>query len=86
MIYSIQVPEYDVAEGIEFEWDDDSRVEIRMSGQDVTVYANTPGLISLARHLLTLAQQDVPSGRHIHLSSWSGLAEGSAELTWQKTD
>jgi hypothetical protein len=86
MIISLEVPDYDAAEGIEFEWDEDSRVEIRLGGHEVTVYANAPGLVSLARHLLTLAQRGVPSGRHIHLNHWSGLAETSAELTLQKTE
>ena len=42
------------------------------------------GLISLARHLLTLAQDSVPKHSHIHLDEYNSLEEGSAELINQK--
>jgi hypothetical protein len=42
--------------------------------------ANAAGLVSLARHLLTLAQSSVSAGSHIHYDAPNLLEEGSREL------
>ncbi|WP_455565975.1 Imm32 family immunity protein [Nocardiopsis sinuspersici] len=35
--------------------------------QDVLIRANRAGLVSVARHLLALAQDEVPVDSHVHL-------------------
>lgn len=47
----------------------------------VCIEANKEGLISLARHILELAQEDVPEFEHIHLDEYNSLEDNSAELT-----
>ena len=42
--------------------------------------------MSLARHLLVLAQEEAPSGSHIHLDSFNSLEDGSVELILDKND
>ena len=49
-------------------------------GNSVTIQANKSGLISLARHLLELAQDAVPEFTHFHLNDYSDLEEGSSEI------
>lgn len=53
---------------------------------NVVLSANSAGLISLARHLLTLAQSDVPEYTHIHLDEYDSLESGSKELIIVKRD
>ncbi|MFC8829433.1 hypothetical protein ACFT9I_29270 [Streptomyces sp. NPDC057137] len=65
----IDVPEYRVGEGLHFAWDDDFEIELTVRSAEVVIKANRAGLTSLARHLLTLAQQGVHGGSHIHLTA-----------------
>lgn len=59
------------------EWDDDCEITVTSDGDGVRVLANPARLRSLARHLLLLAQENVPSGHHIHLNENSPLEPGS---------
>ncbi|MBE1605794.1 Imm32 family immunity protein [Actinopolymorpha pittospori] len=65
----INVPEYRTDEGIRFVWDDDFEIELQIDLREVVIKANRTGLTSLARHLLTLAQEGVREGAHIHLTA-----------------
>ena len=47
---------------------------------NVVLTANSEGLVSLARHLLTLAQNNVPEYTHLHLDEYDSLESGSNEL------
>ena len=47
---------------------------------NVVLSANSEGLVSLARHLLTLAQNNVPEYTHLHLDEYNSLESGSIEL------
>lgn len=47
----------------------------------VVISGNAAGLASLARHLLTLAQSEVPAGSHLDFDSYCGwLEDGSAAI------
>ena len=50
----------------------------------VVVTANKAGLLSLAKQLLFLAQDEVPMGYHFHLDETNSLEQGSLELIIQK--
>ncbi|MFD7107306.1 Imm32 family immunity protein [Streptomyces celluloflavus] len=65
----IDVPERRVDGGLQFVWDDDFEIELTVRSMEVVIKANRAGLTSLARHLLTLAQQGVHEGSHIHLTA-----------------
>ncbi|MGW8686431.1 Imm32 family immunity protein [Streptomyces sp. NPDC055817] len=69
-----------------FTWEEDARIEVRNLGSTVVIEANTEGLRTLAGHLLTLANDGVPDGSHLHLEDGNGLAEGSAELVLERCD
>ena len=49
----------------------------------VVITADTEGLITRARHLLTLAQEEVPVGSHLHYDTMT-LEDGSLDLTLSK--
>lgn len=75
---------YDPAHGVATWWDDETilRAEVWDAPERTVVISGNPaGLRSLARHLLTLAQNGVPDGRHFDFDSYCGwLEEGSTAL------
>ncbi|EFH84129.1 Imm32 family immunity protein [Ktedonobacter racemifer] len=50
-------------------------VQIEASSQEVMITGDKEGLIMLARHLLTLAQDEVPAGCHIHYDEFNGMLD-----------
>ncbi|MER7951323.1 hypothetical protein ABTY59_28400 [Streptomyces sp. NPDC096079] len=65
----IAVPDYRPGEGLRFAWDEGFEIDVSVGRSEVLIKANRAGLISLARHLLTLAQEEVRSGMHVHLTA-----------------
>ena len=86
MNVTLTVPDYEERAHLRFEWDGGFEILLERNENEVVIKANTPGLISLARHLLTLAQLTVPAGSHLHLTEESELEEGSGELIIEKSD
>ncbi|MFI7273244.1 hypothetical protein [Streptomyces sp. NPDC049879] len=80
----VEVAPYEPAAGVSTWWDDGAilRAEVWDDPEKVVVISGNPaGLRSLARHLLTLAQQAMPGGRHLDFDSYSGsLAEESLAI------
>lgn len=76
----INVPDYTSGDSLQFVWDDNFEITVESDGTQTIIKANQAGLTSLARHLLTLAQQDIPAGYHLHLDDLNGLEDGSSEL------
>ena len=64
-------------------WEDGFTIHVKTDQKTVIVSANREGLLSLANHLRTLAQEE--QGSHIHLDEFNGLEENSAELIIEKT-
>ena len=80
MELTLSVPNYDKSQGVVISWLGDHEIEVVFENGEVGICANKDGLISLATQMLTLAQDTIPSGHHIHLSSSSGLEENSLDL------
>jgi hypothetical protein len=81
----IDVPEYNEKDGIRLEWEYGFLISAKVDTEGkVIVKTNSSGLISLARHLLVLAQETVPSGSHIHLDDSNSLEDGSNELLLER--
>ncbi|MBL9029159.1 MAG: hypothetical protein JNK42_01645 [Caedimonas sp.] len=80
----VYVPDYDPSIGLKFEWDDDPVISTSFQKNEIIISANKDGLVSLARHLLMLAQDKVPKGHHIHLDEFSGLEDKSVPLIIEK--
>lgn len=77
---TIYVPEYVASQGVKLVWEDEFSIESLCEDSTITIRANKEGLISLARHLLTLAEADVPVGSHIQFDEFNSLEDGSLEL------
>lgn len=80
----INIPEYDDA--IELVWDDNYKIKTSTPYDTITIEANHDGLLSLARHLLLLAQEEVPNGSHFHLDEFNSLEDSSVELIISKNE
>lgn len=80
----ISIPEYDDA--LELIWDDNFAIKTSTAYDAIIIEANSAGLLSLTRHLLVLAQNEVPNGSHFHLDVYNGLEEESVELIISKND
>ena len=79
MKYTIEVIDYD--DSIELTYEPDAIITATHSEYGETVIqASRDGLITLAKMLLTLAQDGIPSGSHIHLDEYNFLEDGSSEL------
>ena len=85
MDITISVKEYEAAQGLRLTWQPGSRIEVRSLAGDVVLKANRAGLVSLANHLLTLAQEDVPAGNHVHFDDSNALEAGSCSLILEKS-
>ena len=69
---------------MEFKWIDGFEIKVDIQGErEVCITANQEGLLSLASHLITLAQKQ--PGDHFHLDQYNSLEEGSAQLVIAKT-
>ena len=69
---------------MEFYWNDDFSITVRMDDDAVVISANKAGLQSLARHLAALAAEE--GSGHFHLDQYKSLEEGSLELIVEKTE
>jgi hypothetical protein len=67
-------------QGLQLEWEEGFEIKTAIINGDIVISANKAGLISLARHMLTLAQDVVPVGHHLHFDEFNCLEEDSAEL------
>lgn len=80
----IEVHEYNLKTGIKIEWENGFTIHARANTNTVVIAANKEGLISLAQHLLTLAQEEVPIGHHMHYDEFNSLEEGSCNIIIEK--
>ncbi|HEX2909509.1 MAG TPA: hypothetical protein VH186_01780 [Chloroflexia bacterium] len=80
MRIELDVPEYSLETGISLDWEEGFTIKSRIENSSIVIEANREGLISLARHLLTLAQIEIPSNSHIHLDEYNSLENESCEI------
>jgi hypothetical protein len=85
MRVQLDVPDYQESQGIQTIWEEGSTIAVQIDPEGaVLIQADRAGLISLARHLLTLAQEAVPGGSHIHYDQHNALENGSCEIVIEK--
>ena len=84
MEIKLNIPDYSIDKGFKFEWEYGFEIDAKMKFGSVVVTANKAGLLSLAKQLLFLAQDEVPMGYHFHLDETNSLEQGSLELIIQK--
>ena len=82
----IKIYEYSPENGFQFSWEDGFMIktDIHLNPKEIIITANKEGLISLAQHLLTLAQDNFLKGEHFHLDEFNSLEPNSIELIIEK--
>lgn len=85
MEVTLTIPPYSAERGFQYHWEPGFEISAQLEGDAVVISANKAGLISLANHLLNLAQESVPEGCHLHLDEHNSLDEHSLELIIQKS-
>ena len=86
MRITLKLPDYTSEMGLRTQWQEGFSIATSGTTDCFILKANKAGLVSLAQHLLTLAQDDVPVGCHIHYDESNSLEDESIELVIQKTD
>ena len=76
----IEIGDYSSDKGVQLKWERGYRVKVKKENDEILIMANKEGLISLANHLLVLAQEGVEVGTHIHLDAYNSLEEDSIDL------
>jgi len=84
MIITLDIPEYFTDKGVKEIWGEHFQISTRLFENEFLITANKAGLISLATQLLTLAQDDVLSGTHIHYDAYNSLENDSVAFIIQK--
>ena len=80
----VEIIKYDASKGLQLNWESNYAIEVKKEENEVMIIANNEGLLSLAKHLLTLAQEDVPLGSHIHFDQYNSLESESVDLIIEK--
>lgn len=84
MKLEIEIEEYSQEKGLQLKWESGFSIHVQNEDKAVVITGNKAGLISLARHLLTLAQDKVLEGAHIHFDEYNALEDHSLDLIIQK--
>jgi hypothetical protein len=85
MKIELDIPDYSPEKGITLNWKPDFMISTKVSPKGtIGITANSDGLVSLAIHLLTLAQSNVPVGSHLHYDAGNELELNSRELIISK--
>lgn len=82
----LDIPDYNSEKGLTSTWEENFSINCNMRNGEVIISANQQGLISIAKQLLTLAQNNVSSGCHYHFDEFNSLESGSCELIITKID
>lgn len=80
----VEIIKYDTSKGLQLSWESNFAIEVKSEEDKVLISANNEGLISLAKHLLTLAQENVPLGAHLHFDQYNSLEDDSIDLIIEK--
>jgi hypothetical protein len=83
---SIKVGGYTADCGLQLEWSPGFQIEVQAHSKEVLIRANKAGLISLAQHMLTLSEDPVPIGTHVHLDASRELEDTSLDLVIERVD
>jgi hypothetical protein len=73
-------PDWSPESGLRIEWEPQAEIGVAVQEGEVVLRANRDGLVTLARLLLSLTQDGLFDGYHVHLDSDGALDEGSAPL------
>ena len=68
---------------MDLKWEEDFTITVKIQDGTAVISADKGGLLSLANHMISLANE--PAGSHLHLDQYNALEDGSAELILEKS-
>ncbi len=80
MDVTVSIVKYTPESGVTTNWEIDHRISVSLGTNEVIIGANPAGLRTLAAHLLTLAQDGMPTGHHVHYDPGFGIEDDSVSL------
>ena len=80
----IEIPDTEPRNGMHFNWTDGWEFQSTFDHDEVVFAANKEGLLSLANHLINLAQDQFPSGHHFHFDRGVELSDDSVAVVFMK--
>jgi hypothetical protein len=86
MKFEVICPDYSPESGLGIEWDPRCEISVALQGGEILLWANRDGLVTLARMFLSLTQDGVQDGFHVHLDPACGLEDGSVPLIIELRD
>jgi hypothetical protein len=84
MQLDIDLGSYSREDGLRLTWVPGYSLRVVTTGDGVVISGNEQGLRSLAQHLLTLADGQVPTGAHAHVEPGLELDDDSVALILEK--
>lgn len=78
--FAYDPPSYSGETGLVQEWEPGFVISVNTDEEGIVLKANRAGLVTLAKHLLTLAQLNVPTGAHFHYDAGVSLEDDSLNL------
>ena len=85
MEIKLEIPKYSSENGIKYNWTNGFEIKTKVENDAIIIKANREGLISLANHLLNLAQEEIPLGYHCHFDENNSLEKDSMQVIIQKS-
>lgn len=65
MIVNFEIPDYD-GNAVDVIWEDGAKYIATSDEESVILKANSEGLLSLAKQMIYLALNSIPTGSHVH--------------------
>lgn len=84
MNLEINLPTYSEELGLQASWEPGFEIAVQVVANEIVIRANKQGLISLAKQLLILAQDEVPQGAHFHLDDTNSLEMNAVPMILEK--
>lgn len=82
----VEIPEYD-GNSIDVIGENKSKYSVEVDGNQVVLRGNKEALVSLAKQMLYLANNDIQHGTHVHFNSFfTEKSEEENELIIEKTE
>lgn len=79
----VDIPQYD-GNGLDIIWDAGSKYTINVQENNVVISANQSGLVSLAKQMLYMAHNNLPTGSHVHYDDFFTKVNNGLDLVIEK--
>lgn len=83
MKLEIEIPDYD-GNAMDVIWEANANYAVKIFENDVIIKANAQGLISLAKQMMYMVYNNLPSGSHVHYDDFFTKLKNKYDLVIEK--